>query len=411
MLPNETAPSDIPRDGRGPQIFAALGYIAAYAAVGAAAPYFPVYYETLGLSLDAIGLLAALSALTGLVAAPAWGIVADRYAGSRLVLPLACLASAIAGALLGLAASPLVAAACAVTYSLAWAGVGPLLDVRALETVGKEHSRYARLRVWGSVSFIVSVLVVGALIEQTNVRVLFIVLVGSILAMALVTGGLRERARHPDAAPAPRFASLRAVLATSKLRAFVVVALLAWSSSAAINGFMSIYLVDVGAPESLVGFAWAIGAVVEIPLMLIFPSLARRMGVETLVVAGASFLLLRALALVVVRDPMLVALTMTLHGAGFALLLVSGVTFAARHAPERAAATAQGVLAGVVFGLAQAVGPAIGGALAQGLGIQQMFAFAATGSALAVIALGWVVLRPALRTREISERTEGGAAR
>jgi MFS family permease len=412
VLPTETAASSrISRLGAGPRTFAALGYIAAYSAVGAAAPYFPVYYQSLGLTLDAIGLLAALSALTGLVAAPAWGIVSDRFSGARWVLPAACLASAAAATLLGLATSPVVAAICAVAYFLAWAGVGPLLDVRALETVGDEHSRFARLRVWGSVSFIVSTLIVGALIEQATVRALFVVLVGSILATALVAAGLRGRDKHHDHdSDAPRLAGLRAVVGAPALRAFVIVALLAWSSSTAINGFFSIYLVDVGAPESLVGLSWAIGAVVEIPLMVAFPMLARRFGLEALVVAGATFLLFRAVALVVVSNPLLVALTMTLHGVGFALLLVGGVAYAARHAPERAAATAQGVLAGVVFGLAQAVGPAVGGAVGRSIGIQQMFAFAALGSALAVAALAWVVLRPS-RRRDVSERTAAGTAR
>ena len=74
-------------------------------------------------------------------------------------------------------------------------------------------------------------------------------------------------------------------------------------------------------------------------LMVAFPRLAARVGVEALVVLGAAFLLLRALALLVVHDPVLVALTMTMHGAGFALLLVGGVTYVARHAPVGAAAT------------------------------------------------------------------------
>ena len=35
----------------------------------------------------------------------------------------------------------------------------------------------------------------------------------------------------------------------------------------AINAFFSIHLVDIGAESALVGASWAIGALVEIPVM------------------------------------------------------------------------------------------------------------------------------------------------
>lgn len=50
---------------------AASTYIVYFVAVGAAFPYLPVHYRALGLDLGTIGLLAALSAATQLVAAPA----------------------------------------------------------------------------------------------------------------------------------------------------------------------------------------------------------------------------------------------------------------------------------------------------------------------------------------------------
>ena len=63
----------IVRSRRTPKRVAIGLYVTAFAAVGAAAPYLPVYYQSLGLSLDAIGLLAAVAALCALIAAPARG--------------------------------------------------------------------------------------------------------------------------------------------------------------------------------------------------------------------------------------------------------------------------------------------------------------------------------------------------
>jgi MFS family permease len=378
-----------------------LAIALAFAAVGASAPYLPVYYQSLGLSFDAIGLLAAIAALTALFAAPTWGVISDRLR-SPVVLPIACLGAALSGALLGLAVDPVVVALAAVLYWFWFAGVGPLLDARALEVVGDDHYHYSRLRVWGSISFIASTLAVGALIEQQGLRSLFVVLVASVL----LTGVVCWRLGAPAAGVAlPRLSGLSAVLRNRLISRFIAVALLTWSASTALNGFLSIYMIEIGTPETVIGAAWALGAVVEIPLMIFFPRLAHRFGLEPLIVAGAGFLLLRAIALIIVRDPLLVAGTMMLHGAGFALLLVGGVTYVARHAPRGAAATAQGLLSGITFGLSQAVGPLVGGALAGAFGLPEMFIFPAAASALALLALGWVVMRPML-----SERTATGTA-
>lgn len=383
---------------RSPRSFAIAGFVALFAAVGAAAPYLPVYYRSLGLSLDAIGLLVAVSALCALVAAPAWGLIADRFHGNRLVLPLASALAAGCATALGLATEPATAAVVAVLYALAFAGIGPLLDARALETVPEDQHRYGRLRVWGSASFVVSSIVTGILIQATVLRSLFGVLVGALLAMSVVALGLRTMpVKHGPS----RAGGLEAVLRNRPLMSFVIAVLVAWSASTAINAFLSIYMVDIGASESLIGLAWALGAVVEIPLMIAFPLLARRFGVERLVLVGAVLLLLRGVTIAVVQDPLLVALTMALHGGGFALLLVGGVTYVARHAPRGAAATAQGVLSGVVFGLAQALGPGIGGLLTRTVELPGLFTVATVASALAVVGLTLAFgLRPRLPTRQ-----------
>jgi MFS transporter, PPP family, 3-phenylpropionic acid transporter len=357
-------------------------YVSVFAAIGAAPPYLPLYYESLGLSLGAIGLLAAVAAISGLLAAPAWGVAADQVVGSRAVLVAASLASAGCAIGLALANQPSVAILMAVLYALSFAGIGPVLDAYALLLVAENQHRYARLRVWGSASFVVSTVAVGILIGQTELRSLFIVLVGALLVTVAVSALLPVRAHIR---PQRRLSGLRAVLRNSNVVTFVAAALVAWSASTMVNGFLSIYLTSLQAPAALVGSAWALGAVVEVPTMIAFPALAARFGLERLIVLGAGLLLLRVVVLVLTAEPLVVILSMALHGGGYALLLVGGVTYVARHAPAGSGATAQGVLSGVVFGLAQAIGPGVAGLIAGATSIQTMFWFAMGASAVGVV--------------------------
>ena len=379
-----------------PRVLTIGCFVGLYVSVGASVPYLPVFYESLGMPLDVIGLLAAVIAFSSLFASPTWGLIADRAPAGRLALPVACFLAAGLGGVLGLANNPVVASLVAVLFWLAYSGIGPLLDARALETVADDNYRYSRLRAWGSASFVVATVAVGALVQTVGLHSLFVVLVGALLVAAVFALGLRPPAAVERL---PRLTGLRAVLRDRVLMSFLAAVLVTWSANSGINAFFSIYLTQVGAGGALVGIAWALGALVEIPLMLVFPQLARRFGLERLVVLGALLLLLRAIAIAIVRDPVLVTLTMLLHGAGFAFLLVGGVTYVARHAPSGAAATAQGVLSGVVSGLSNGIGPGLGGVVASAAGLNTLFGFASVAGALGIgglaLALG---LRPSRRS-------------
>ena len=154
---------------------AASTYIVFFVAVGAAFPYLPVHYRALGLDLGTIGLLAALSAATQLVAAPAWGGLADLFGRSRLTLPAAAVVAASGALALALAREPVPVMAAAVVLSVGLAGISPVLDARTIELLGADRARYGRVRAWGSASFVVSAALCGPLLDARGTGALFLV--------------------------------------------------------------------------------------------------------------------------------------------------------------------------------------------------------------------------------------------
>jgi len=371
---------------------ARLGYVALFTAVGALYPYIPIYYSSLGLDVGAIGLLAAIFSAAAMLGSPLWGAAGDRLGRSRAVLLIPATLAALAFWALAVAHGIWIVGIAAAAASFAMSGVSPVLDARALETVRDDRSRFGRLRVWGSISFIASALFVGWLADWAGIRSLFIVLIPALLVTGVIGIGLRSQSPEPTL---PRLSSLAAVFRSSLLMRFLAAALVVWTANAAINAFFSVYLVQVGAPPTLVGWAWAIGAAVEVPLMVAFPVLSRRLGLERLIVIGAAFFVARAAALTLVTDPVLATFTMALHGVAFSLVLVGGVAYVSRHAPSGAAASAQGVLSAVVFGLSMIIGPELGGLLGGGLGLSGMFVVAGVVSVAGVIGLAWL-LAPSL---------------
>ena len=364
-----------------------VAYVWLFAAIGALSAYLPLYYAARGLGLDLIGLLAALYAGVAMLGAPAWGIVADAVGPRRPVIPIAATVAAIAAIGLAFAAGPVPIALGAMALALAMSGIMPILDAQAVEATSGSDGGYARLRVWGSAAFIGAVLLTGWLTDRFGAVAMFWLVAPALGATALVAFGVRATAvaSRWDASVLPALARSRPLVM------FLAAIFLTWTSSTTINAFFSIHLVALDAPRWLVGSAWAIGAAVEVPIMLAYASIQRRFGLERLMVAGAALLVVRAAAVVTLDEPQFVALTMAIHGAGFALLIVGGVVQAARLSPPGTAATVQGLLVAIVFGLAQVVGPGVGGLLASRVGLTTTFAVAGVGSLLATVVLARVM--------------------
>lgn len=366
---------------------AAIAYIVYFFATGASFPYLPVHYRALGLGLGTIGLLAAVSASTQLVAAPAWGALADRFGRSRLTLPAAALVAASGAFALSRASQPLTVIAAVVVLSIGLAGISPILDARTIELLGSDRARYGRVRAWGSVSFVVSAALCGVLLDARGTGALFLVYVPCLVLTALITLSVPRRATT-------RHASLRRgaweLIRAPFMGRFLIGALLVWACLSALNAFYSIQIVALGGAASFVGVAWVIGALVEIPIMWTFPRLALRFGNERLLVTGSAIFAVRSVLAALAPNANLLVAISPLEGAGFALFFVGGVGFVAARAPAGMAGTAQGVFSATT-GLAAITGTAVAGLIASALSIPGLFAAAGVMGVVAALVVAGAV--------------------
>ncbi|HEX9045235.1 MAG TPA: MFS transporter [Candidatus Limnocylindrales bacterium] len=385
---------------------AALTYVAYFAAVGAAFPYLPVYYHSLGLGLGTIGLVTATYSGVQLVGAPAWGALADRFHRSRLTLPFAAMV-ATGGALL-LAGADNVAGVLAAATILAFglSGIGPVLDSRTLEILGPDRIRYGQLRAWGSLSFVVVALAVGVLLDREGTHALFWVYVPALVLTALIAGTL------PRSGSSRSVSVLRGamgILRDREMRVFLFAVLLVFIALNAVAAFYSIALVALGGNDSGVGAVWALGAIVEVPVMYAYPRLARRFGSGRLLVLGAAMFALRSALAALARDPVALILIAPVEGLGYGLFFVGGVDFVSHRAPRGLSATAQGLYT-ATGGLSAIVGAATGGAIAAAFSIQWLFAACAAIGVVGAVVIGYAVSREApVAAGSLAGRAAGAA--
>ena len=362
---------------------AAVAYAAMFTAVGAHAPYLVVYYRQLGLDIAAIGATVSIAALVGFSAAPAWGWLSDRFDGSPRVFLLATVTAATGSILLSAALFDVPVVVGAALLAVGMAGMAPILDARALERAGAERHGFGPLRAWGSAGYIASSFLTGVGILAFGMGALFAVLTTAIVVTGVV--GVTLVPHDTSESPPPRGA-IRALFGRRGLGGFLGAAFVTWIALAAIMAFYPLRLTELGAPAPVVGLASALGAAVEVPLMLRFPALLKRFGAERLVVAGAAMFALRALVAGLTGDPAVLVAASAIGGVGYALFLVGGVTHVSLRAPTQLAATAQGAFQGTVS-LGQVAAASLGGIVAGGLGIEGLFLVCAALAGVAV----WLV--------------------
>jgi PPP family 3-phenylpropionic acid transporter len=374
----------------------AVVYLILFGSIGSFFPYIAVYYKSIGLSVESIGLLTALQAAVALAAAPLWGAFVDQLGSVRGPLALAGLATAASATVLGVVRDPALIALAVVGTAACGSGITPMLDSRTVDMLGADRDRFGRARAWGSVGFIVVSLAVGALIDRLGPRSLFLVevpgfaLVG-LAGWALMGGATRGGRRVIRVTSAEVIGLLR----QGRMALFLAGSILLWTAVAAVTTFFSIHLVSLGAPAQVVGLAWALGASVEVPLMFSFDRIVRRVRPEWLVVVGVIAFALRAAGFALSPTGPLVLLAVPLGGVGFAFFYVGTVTYVARSAPPRLQATAQGIYSGTAFSVGTILGSTIGGQLGAAVGLRALFGVCAVGAALAAVVIGAAVMRAA----------------
>jgi PPP family 3-phenylpropionic acid transporter len=369
-----------------------LAYLVFYAALGAAYPFMPVFYRDLGLALDEIGVLIAVQAAIMLVFGPVWGGLSDRFPRSGVALPLAAAVATAGAVVLYLSFGFLAVFIGALVLFIGIAGVAPLLDARTLETLGSSaRNRFGQVRAFGSLAFVVATLVVGVMLDQFGPRSLFWVYIPMLALTVVVTATIPRRGSSVSVSLRRGMA---AILSVHGVPLFLLGFVVVWTALAGTNTFYSIQMAAIGGSGAQIGLIWAIGALVEVPIMYAFPRLARRFGAERLLVIGSIAFALRTGLSALATEPWQLLAIAPLEGVGFACVFVGGVTVLASRAPTGTGGTAQGLLTSG-SGLATILGSTLGGIIAAAIGIPGLFVICAVVSVVGAAIIVAAIVRPA----------------
>ena len=150
----------------GAEIRLAAYYFTYFAYAGVLVPYFALYLEARGLGAPQIAFVLAMPQVARIFAPAFWGWVADRTQRPRAIVVFSAVALVVGYTVLFWVDAANGIALVMLALSIAAAGAMPIVESVALATLGAQSGRYGPVRLWGSVSFVVAVLLTGVWLDR-----------------------------------------------------------------------------------------------------------------------------------------------------------------------------------------------------------------------------------------------------
>ncbi len=335
-------------------------YFFYFAALGAFVPYWSLYLKSLDFSAQEIGELLAVFMASKVVSPYLLSWISDHIEKRLIIIQGSMILAVIIFAGVIPFQSYWWFALVMAGFGIFWNATLPLYEALMLSHLGQDTNRYSSIRLWGSVGFIVVVLVLPTVIEGSNISHLPFVILTLLIINTVTTFLVDDRTSQHG-----QQGSQIHIIETLK-NPMVIALLLACFFQSLSHGayytFFSIYLEDHGYSRSFSGKMWALGVLAEVGLFIAMRHLLSKFSVYLLFANALLITVVRWVILALWVDSfILLFISQLLHAASFGLFHACAIYLIHHLFPGRLQGRGQALYAGMSFGLGGALGHLLSG--------------------------------------------------
>lgn len=366
------------------QIYALRGVCFTYYATQAImTPYLPIYFQMKGYSPAQVGLLMMIGPFAAMFAQPFWGYVSDRLQTTKnIIFLLWCLAIASSIGLFRIDGFYAAFVFAMLLYFFHQPSV-PLIDSLSIRAALQRGVSYGSVRLWGSLGFTVCAAVSGDVIAAVGGIPHIPYLYWSLWVLPI---GLLLLLKDEKTAGRPiTLQSLHAIVKNKSFLWFLLLVFIVTVPHRMNDGLLGLYLHERGASSAMVGWAWALAALSEVPVFALLSRIMHRYHELALLGIAAVMYAVRWTLVALAGDPAWITASQLLQSVTFALFWMVAVQYAVRLVPEHLRSTGQSLLASVFLGLAGITGGTVGGWIEGKWGGPAMYGFGAALSLAAAV--------------------------
>ena len=373
-------------------------YFFYYFFVGSFVPYWGIYLQSENFSPSSIGILLSLFQISRIVAPNFWGWLADhtgyRVKWIKLTSFLGLIGFIGVFWAKGFFWIFLVMSA----LSLFTSSTLPLAESLTLAHLATTDGHYSRIRLWGSIGFIVASLFLGYLIDLQGINILLWVLLITQAIIFFLSNTIPEakEIHHKK-----NDLSIWKIIKTPSVVALLIGCTLMVSAHGVLYNFYSIYLKEHGYSSATIGWLWAVGVICEIFIFMLMPKILRRYSLKTILLISLFLGVIRFILIGASPDHFyLLLIAQMFHAATFGSFHAASIEVIAYFFKGRNQSRGQAIYNSVAYGIGGTIGGLGGGYLIQYLGGQLGFMIAAISPLIGFIVI-WYGLKLKIKGNKI----------
>lgn len=373
-------------------------YFFYYFFVGSFVPYWGIYLQSENFSPSSIGILLSLFQISRIVAPNFWGWLADhtgyRVKWIKLTSFLGLIGFIGVFWAKGFFWIFLVMSA----LSLFTSSTLPLAESLTLAHLATTDGHYSRIRLWGSIGFIVASLFLGYLIDFQGINILLWVL---LIAQAIIFFLSNTIPETQDIQHKTNDLSIWKIIKTPSVIALLIGCTLMVSAHGVLYNFYSIYLKDHGYSSGTIGWLWAVGVICEILIFMAMPKILQRYSLKAILLMSLFLGVIRFILIGVSPDHLyLLFIAQMFHAATFGSFHAASIEVIAYYFKGRNQTRGQAIYNSVAYGIGGTIGGLGGGYLIQYLGGQLGFMIAAISPLIGFVVI-WFGLKLEIKGNKI----------
>ncbi len=359
-----------------------------FAALGGIVPYLALYFESSGFSPRDIGLLMSVLMITKIIAPNFWGYFIDHFSDkynwvqskTTQVALFTCFGMFF---LLNFAQHFWAILLCLFVFSFFWNAVLPQMESVVYNYLGERRHEYGKIRVWGSIGFILSVIIIGWMIESFGIQYLLPIISTLFLILALHGFFLKQLPNH-NSVNETQGSFIHAL--NPQILLVLGLGMVTQMTHAPFYTFFSIYLEGYGYSKTVIGFLWAFGVIAEVGVFLFAHHLLIRFNIFKLLLCCFAITALRWWMLSEFPDDLFwLVLAQGLHAISFGFYHSTASQLINAHFKGKFQVRGQALYSSLTFGVGGAVGTLASGYLWTALGGQTVFLLCAIVMGIATV--------------------------
>jgi PPP family 3-phenylpropionic acid transporter len=358
-----------------------------FAYIGLVSPFASLFFLDRGFTVIEIAILMSVLQVTRIIGPFSWGWLSD-YLSNRIgiIRFCACLGALVFIAIYFLHSYISFFIWMFVLHTIL-SSLMPLGESATVHALFKDNSfdkRYGRLRLWGSIGFIVMVLFAGELFQRNSIELYPLVGTVVLIALAAITFLMHEPKLERHKMVKGEF---WVVLLNPDVRWFLLSGFFMQFAHAALYVFYSLYLADLGYNKFQIGLFWALGVFAEVVFFYYQSKVLSRLDPEVVLQASFGIGIIRFALMAFLPITSVLIIAQIMHAGTFAAHHSAATKLLQRWFTGPLQARGQALMATVSYGLGGTLGGLFAGWIWESSQPRDVFVISAFACGLAGMAI------------------------